>query len=178
MAKIQKEIPVKLIVGFIFLKEETLKKAIKNLSRKFGEVDFESQSFVFNFTTYYEKELGRNLKRKFVSFKRLVSPARLALVKHFTNKLEKQLSNKAKRQINIDPGYVNASKLILATTKDFAHRIYLSQGIFAEVTLEFRGKSFTSGERTYPDYRTQPYIQIFNQIRLNYLRQLKAKSHA
>ncbi|MDP2938893.1 MAG: DUF4416 family protein [Candidatus Omnitrophota bacterium] len=173
MGKIQEEIPVKLIVGFIFSKQEILKKSFRSLIKKFGKIDFESERLIFNYSTYYEKEFGEDLKRKFISFNKLILPSRLAKTKKFCNSLELKLSEKGKRQINIDPGYISASKLVLATTKDFAHRIYLSMGIFAELTLNFRGNSFAACEWTYPDYKTQEYIQIFNQIRLNYLRQLK-----
>lgn len=173
MGKIQKEIPAKLICGLIYSNEEISKDAKMSLERKLGKIDFESKVLDFNFTDYYENELGKDLKRQFISFQGLISPSKLSSIKRFTNKLEKRFSKNGHRMVNIDPGYLNGSKLVLATTKDFSHRVYLSKGIFAEVTLSYRGNSFTSWEWTYPDYKTEAYREIFNRIRLNYLKQIK-----
>ncbi len=177
MGNIQKEIPVKLICGFIFSDKESFIKASAFLSRKFGKIDFESESLVFNFTGYYEKELGNDLKRKFISFERLIWPSKLCSIKIYTNKIESKFLINSNRKINIDPGYVDASKLVLATTKDYSHRIYLSKGIFAEVTLAIQDKCFVPCLWTYPDYRTDVYLKVFNQIRLIYLGQLKNKDN-
>ncbi len=173
MGKIQKEIPVKLICGFIFSNNELFEKTKAVLSKKFGRIDFESESLIFNYTNYYEGELGKGLMRSFISFERLILPHRLASVKIYTNKLESRFLTDVRRCINIDPGYVNGAKLVLATTKDYSHRIYLSKGIFGEITLVFKGDSFTPWQWTYPDYKIESYIKIFNHIRLNYLKQLK-----
>ncbi len=173
MGKIQKEIPVKLICGFIFSKEDLFKNAAKKLAKKFGKIDFVSVALPFDYTNYYEKEIGKDLLRKFISFQNLISPARLSPVKLFTNKLEKTFSVAGSRQINIDPGYVSSSKLVLATTKDYSHRIYLSKGIFVEITLEFKGNGFMFLPWTYPDYKTDSYRQIFNKVRSKYLTQVR-----
>ena len=90
-------------------------------------------------------------------------------IKLYTHRLEKKFLAAKLRQINIDPGYLDLAKLVLATTKDYAHRVFLRKGIFAEITLSFRGDSFGANDWTYPDYRTQEYIDIFNQIRKLYL---------
>ena len=164
---------VKLFIGFIFGKEEVYLKTKHILERKFGQSDFQSQTLPFNHTQYYEKEFGQGLLRKFLSFKKLIPPEKLAQIKIITNKIEARLSKQGRRQINIDPGILNLSKIILASTKDYKHRIYLASGIYAEVTLYYQNKSFQSWEWTYPDYKTPEYIQIFNQIRDIYSRQLK-----
>lgn len=170
--------PVKLITGFIFGQVSLLRQAERALTRKFGRVDFESPILPFScYTDYYEKEFGKNLKRKFVSFEKLISAQDIAKIKALTNQIELQLARKTKklsprRRVNIDPGYLDLSKLILATTKDFTHRIYLEKGIFAEVTLFYRQGSYRGWEWTYPDYRTSEYIRIFNQIRQIYSRQI------
>ena len=80
-----------------------------------------------------------------------------------------------KRRINIDPGYINAGKLVLATTKDWQHRLYLGEGIYGEVTLRFKGVSFSVWEWTYPDYQTADYIEIFNLIRELFMRKISKK---
>ena len=164
---------VKLFIGFIFGKEEVYLKTKHILERKFGQSDFQSQTLPFNHTQYYEKEFGQGLLRKFLSFKKLIPPEKLAQIKIITNKIEARLSKQGRRQINIDPGILNLSKIILASTKDYKHRIYLASGIYAEVTLYYQNKSFQSWEWTYPDYKTPEYIQIFNQIRDIYSRQIK-----
>lgn len=155
----------KLICGFIFSDRKYFVLAKSLLVKKFGEIDFESDDIPFNYTNYYQEEFGTGLIRKFVSFKKLINPNQLANVKIFTNRLEKKLSAGNKRRVNLDPGYVDLAKLVLATTKDFSHRIYLDKGIFAEVTLVFQNGTFTPFSWTYPDYASKEYIQIFNQIR-------------
>ncbi len=165
MGKIIRAKPVKLIVGFIFKEEINLKKAKRILIGKFGKIDFESEIIPFNFTDYYRPEFGDGLKKAFVSFRKLIHPDNLAQVKVITNGIEEKLSLEKKRLINIDPGYLDLAKLVLASTKDYAHRVYLNKGIFAEVTLSFKGNSFRAQEWTYPDYRTEDYISIFNKIR-------------
>lgn len=173
MGQINKQPAVKLIIGFIFKKDGLFTKAKANLEKRLGEIDFQSRILPFEHTDYYEKELGKNLKRAFVSFKKLIDPAHLPEIKITTNKIERGLSTGKKRTVNIDPGYLDLSKLCLASTKDYRHRIYLDKGIFAEITLFYQDKTFKPWDWTYPDYRTEEYIAIFNQIREIYARQIK-----
>lgn len=175
MGKIREHRTVKLIIGFIFKEEIICDKAKIFLERRFGKIDFESETLPFVHTSYYENEFGRDLKRKFISFKKLISPQNLSKIKIITNKIEKKLSRGSRRLINIDPGYLNMAKLILASTKDYKHRIYLNKGIYAEVTLFYQNKTFKPWEWTYPDYQTAEYITIFNRIRELYVKQIKTE---
>lgn len=175
MGKIKKHSPVKLIIGFIFKEEGMLKKVESILTRKFGKIDLSSEILPFEHTDYYEKEFGKNLKRKFISFKKLICPEDLPKIKIFTNKIEGKLTKNSSRLINIDPGYLDLAKLLLASAKDYKHRIYLQKGIYAEVTLFYQNKSFQIWDWTYPDYRSKEYIDIFNRIREVYANQLKNK---
>jgi len=168
---------VKLITGFIFKDEVVFNQAQGILKRRFGEVDFQSQTLPFIHTDYYEKEFGKGLKRVFVSFKKLIPHENLPQIKILTNKIEHKLAKGPFRLINIDPGYLDSAKLILASTKDFRHRIYLNKGIFADLTLFYQNKTFQFWEWTFLDYRTDEYIAIFNQIREIYAKQLKNVSH-
>lgn len=143
------------------------------LQKKFGRIDYYSLILNFDYTGYYYKEMGRPLKRAFISFQELTGEDKLADIKLYTNRLEKHFSVKGKRSINIDPGMLNLAKLILATTKDYSHRIYLNKGIFAEVTLCYRSGSFRPWPWTYPDYRSEQCIAIFNSIRNIYISQAK-----
>jgi hypothetical protein len=172
MGKLVSPIPVKLIIGLIFKNEEFLNITERILRSHFKATDYESQIIPFSHTDYYQKEFGLGLKRKFLSFNKLIPSERLAAIKVFTNKLEIKLSKNDYRNINIDPGYLTMAKLILASTKDFSHRIYLDKGIFAEVSLVYQKKSFQPQEWTYPDYRFTEYIQIFNEIRKLYAQQI------
>ena len=174
MGKIKYPKPVKLIAGFIFAQEKIFFQAKEELVKKFGEIDFESPLFSFNYTDYYRKEMGNKLWRKFVSFKRLFDPEKIVSVKLFTNEIEQKFSSGKKRKVNIDPGYLTLSKLVLTTTKNFAHRIYLGKGIYAEVTLRYiKGKGFQPWEWTYPDYRSEDYLEVFNSLREKYKKQLE-----
>jgi len=164
--------PVKLIIGLIFKDEAMFEKAKKNLLVRFGPVDFQSQTFSFDKTDYYKEEFGADLKRIFLSFKKLIDPSRLAEIKLITNHIENKLSLRGRRTVNIDPGYLDLARLVLASTKDYCHRIYLKKGIFAEITLFFRRGSFVAWEWTYPDFRRQGYIDIFNKIRQIYASQI------
>lgn len=172
MGKIRKTHPVKLITGFIFKNDAVADKAKKILEKKFGKIDYESESLPFRYTDYYKAEFGSDLQRKFISFQKLVYPRILPAAKIFTNKIEEKLSENGPRTINIDPGYLDMAKLILASTKDYVHRMYLDKGIFAECTLFYKGTSFTPWEWTYPDYRSSDYIKIFNLIREIYSGQI------
>lgn len=170
MGKIIKHNPkVKLIIGFIYQDEAVFISTKDKLKRKFGKIDFESLAINFNYTNYYEAEMGKELKRKFISFSKLIPIQRLYCIKLYSNRLETKFLSAKNRQINIDPGYLDSAKLVLASTKDYAHRIFLQKGIFAEITLSFRNNSFSSNDWTYPDYRSKEYIDIFNQIRKLYV---------
>lgn len=172
MLKLQFPRLVKFICGFIYTGEETYQQVRRILERKFGPIDYESQEIDFTFTDYYQPEMGPGLKRRFISFKTLRLPEQFVAIKLFCIKLEKKFAFCAKRSINIDPGYINEAKLVLTTTKDFSHRIYLGKGIFAEVTLKFQEGSFQHSATTFPDYRTDLYKNIFNSIRKAYRQDL------
>ena len=157
---------VKLIAGMLSSVEELFLEAEEKLSRHFGKIDFAGDIIPFWYTSYYENEMGKNLLRKFVSFGKLIDAGSLSEIKILAGNIEKELSNASgKRMINIDPGYLTDAKLVLATTKNYGHRIYIGNGIYAEVTLHFKDGNFRAWDWTYPDYRTEEYIEIFNKIR-------------
>ncbi len=169
---------VKLIAGLIASELEYFASSGAALVRRFGPIDFESGFMDFGATSYYNEELGFPLKRKFLSFARLVKPEASSRIKLATNRIEKRLSRHGKRLVNIDPGYLDLSKLVLLTTKDYSHRIYLSKGIYGEVTLYYKNNTFNPWEWTYPDYKTIVYIDIFNKIRGIYREQCLSNERA
>ncbi|MFH1397969.1 MAG: DUF4416 family protein [Candidatus Omnitrophota bacterium] len=172
MGKIRRSPLVKLVSGFIFKEDVILKKAEGNLKKLYGRIDYSSPVLDFNYTDYYVKEFGLNLKRKFISFEKLILPERLSKIKIAANKIEEKFYKNNSRRVNIDPGYLDLAKLVLATTKDYNHRIYLSRGIYAEVTLCYQGNTFKPWNWTYRDYQSQEYTDIFNQIREIYHKQI------
>lgn len=177
MGKIKPHLPVKLIIGLIFSQKQTLEKTQNLLAGKFGKIDYQSRIMPFRHTDYYRREFGEGLKRKILGFKKLIPPENLARIKNTTNKIEQKLKIGLNRSINIDPGYLNLSKLILATNKDYSHRIYLGKKVYAEVTLVYQGKTFCGWSWTYPDYRSPEYIELFNNIRNIYSQQIKCLPH-
>lgn len=167
-------LPVKFICGFIYSSEATYLKVRKIFERKFAKIDLESPCFDFTFTHYYEREMGSPLYRRFVSFEKLRDAAEFVSIKLFCIKIEKKFANGMNRTINIDPGYINDAKLVLTTTKDYSHRIYVGEGIFEEVTLYYKDSGFKDFETTYPDYKTPEYKKIFLSVRDKYREQIKS----
>ncbi len=159
----------KLICGLI-ARPADLSAAEKLLSRSFGGADTRSEVIDFTFTDYYEEEMGKNLARRWMSFQRDFTQSEIVRTKLKTIGLERELAYPdGRRSVNFDPGYVTASKLVLASTKDFSHRIYLWGGIFAEVTLVFEHGSFVPLRWTYPDYRTNTALSYFKDVRKLFL---------
>ncbi len=176
MGEIRKHPPVKLIMGMIAADESLFSSVEAPLSQKLGNTDFWSDVIPFDYTDYYARELGSDLLRKFVSFEKLIQPEELVEIKIFTNSVEQEFlyPDTDHRRINLDPGYVSAAKLVLASTKDHIHRIYLRDGIYVETTLRMEKKTFRPWQWTYPDYRSEKYIGIFNEIRRMYMEQLRS----
>ncbi len=179
MAEIKPYKPVKLVCGIIFPEEEIRKQAEVRLSEKFGPPDLASPSFPFNYTDYYRPQMGPVLYRSFVSFVRLIQPEELASIKVWTNQLEedfRQLFRAPARPVNLDPGYLSASALVMATAKAFSHRIPIGQGIYAHLELLFARKGVRLLDWTYPDFQQPGYQEFFLLAREIYLRQLRDRS--
>ena len=137
--------------------------------REFGATAAVSPAFDFTETNYYAAEMGVGLKKQFWAFAGAIDPGRLAAIKLATNQWEAEYAARSlhpePRPLNLDPGYLTLAKLVLASTKDHAHRIYLADGIYAEVTLSFRGGAWQPFDWTYPDYRRGDYHEFFTQCR-------------
>ena len=160
---------VKLICSVLTGSTDLLDTFRAALTGEFGPTDLESDLFQFNYTNYYEKEMGPNLSRKIYSFENLVDPGAIADIKLRTIVMEKELSKRigadVDRVVNFDPGYVSTFNLVLATTKDRPHRIYLRDGIYAEVTLQYIKGRFQAMDSTYPDYCLPEYSAFFDAVR-------------
>ncbi len=164
---------VKLISSLFSAHANLIDRVILEMEGLFGPTDWISPAFFFDRTKYYEKEMGWPLHRRFISFKTLVRPQDIVEIKWKTNALEKKESQRGKRKINIDPGYVALERLVLATGKNYTHRIYLSKGIYADLTLIFQRGSFSPLAWTYKDYGDPESIDYFNGVRERYKRQIR-----
>jgi hypothetical protein len=176
MGRIRTPDAVKVICGFIFSGQTVLQHAVERLQVRLGVIDVFSEIFPFTHTDYYDGEMGSDLGRVFVAFERLIRCEQLPEIKILTNGLEENLAinsaGRLKRRINIDPGYLEASKLVLASTKNFSHRIYLGRGIYGEVTLQYRGSRFEPLPWTYPDYQDPHVLDFLKRARRTYMGQM------
>ena len=165
---------VRLFSSLFSSEKDLIDKAIEELVERFGSPDVITPWLMFERTRYYEKEMGWPLYRRFITFKELITPEELVDKKLSTNKIEAKYSNEGKRRINIDPGYICLERLVLATGKNYTHRIYLSQGIYADLTLVFNKGTFKPLEWSYPDYSDEESIEFFNNEREKYKNQLRS----
>jgi len=168
--------PAKLIVGVIAAETPVFEKTESALVSQYGPTDLRSAFFPFDATDYYEPEMGVNLRRLFLSFSNLVPPDELGAIKVRTNALEDEIGRghpALRRAVNIDPGILTGSALIMGTAKDFAHRVPLTRGIYAHLELLFKKNEARSLEWTYPDFRRQGYQDFFFEVRKLYLAQLR-----
>lgn len=156
---------VKLISSLFSSEQELIERVIKEMEGYFGSVDWVSEKLVFNRTRYYEKEMGWPLYRRFISFSKLISPDYIVDIKLMTNKVENEHLVDKRRKINIDPGYISLERLVLATNKNYIHRIYLKKGIYADLTLIFYAGTFKPLAWTYTDYADEKVISYFNMLR-------------
>ncbi len=170
--------PTKLIIGILAANNDALTAAIEAIDRHIGRIDLTSDVWPFTQTDYYKDQTGPDILRQFVSLENLIDPGSLADVKHTTKNLEQWLADSLKlplpRPVNLDPGYIGSSKLVLATTKNYSHRIYIGNKMFAEVTLIYEKGAWRHFEYTYPDYRQSCYHDFFNRVRTHLLEQLKS----
>ena len=177
MAEPQAPKPAKLMVGLLAGREEWLNAAAGRLVEHFGATDAVSQTWPHAFTDYDAAEMGTDLRRRFMAFERLIGPDELAAIKLATNAIETELAGElhaaVRRPVNLDPGYVTAAKLVLASCKDYSHRIYLGEGVFAEVTLTYEQGAWRGLPWTYPDYRTSEYQAFFTEVRQRLRAQLR-----
>lgn len=170
MSILQTPPPAKLVCSIFSQREGLINRVVDALCGTYGNTDFKSPVIPFDITSYYEPEFGSSLKRIFISFAELVSQDALVDIKYATNKLEQEFSLEGKRQANIDPGILTAERLVLATGKNFTHRIYLGRGVFANLTLIYRKDSFMTLPWTYADYASKQVIVFWNNVRKSYLK--------
>ena len=169
MGEIHEPLPVMLIVAVVSRHSGALEWAREIAIQHHGPVALVSDAFEFTETDYYAATMGVGLKKQFLAFERRIDPGELAEIKRQTNAWEAEYVAVGKhaepRPLNLDPGYITPAKLVLASTKDHAHRIYLCEGIYAEVTLAYRHRRWQPLEWTYPDYRRDDFQRFFTECR-------------
>ncbi|MBI4763759.1 MAG: DUF4416 family protein [Deltaproteobacteria bacterium] len=172
MSKPKEPLPAKLGIGIIYQEERAADSAWRTMEKIWGALDVISEVRPFDYTGYYEEEMGRPLVRRWAFFRELVHQDRLTDIKWQALEIEKQWTVKERRLLNLDPGLITAERLVLATGKNFSHRIYLGRGIFGDLTLVFSKGTYRPLAWTYPDYKDEQAITMFNKIREKYLRQI------
>ena len=175
MGKIKEHLPVKYFTAVCHTADITVEAVLRKLETIFGPVDERSPAYNFDrFTDYYKPEMGSGLQKLFVSFQNLQSPQALIDFKHKSNFLEQDyLRQDGNRRVNIDPGYLTDAKIVLATTKDYSHRLYLGKGIYGDLHLSYRDGRYRPQSWTYPDYSQPLALEFFSKIRKLYRTQLK-----
>jgi hypothetical protein len=175
MGNIRTPLPVKLFLGVLTSIPEILPKVEERLAEIFGAVELRSELYPFDLTQYYDQTMGTPIYRCFLGFAELMEPSAIAGIKIKTNAMEAVFAEEyrnVQRPVNLDPGYLEQSKIVLASTKNFYHRILMSQGIYAEVTLHFEKGEWRSFPWTFPDFKTDRYHSFFMSLRERYRNQL------
>lgn len=161
--------PAKLTIG-IFTQDRGLAESVaETLENRYGPIDIVSKWFVFDRTDYYEKEMGARLVRRIFSFQTPISQDSLSDIKHVTNSIEQRYTANGCRRVNLDPGYLLLERFVLATGKNFAHRIYIGRNIYADLTLIYHDKAFRPLPWTYPDYTDPDIITFLHRVRDKYV---------
>ena len=173
MSQSQTPKPAKLVIGFFLKEKDLVVSVVKTLVDKFGPVDIVSSWFPFNFTTYYEAEMGAPLFRRMLAFETMIKQSALSDIKLTTNDLELEYSKNSKRMINLDPGYMLRERFVLATGKNYSHRIYIGKRIYADLTLIYTKGRFRKLPWTYPDYAEQNMLTYLERVRNKYVIDLR-----
>ena len=171
--------PVKLLVALMCRDIDLLEEIERRLEKSYGEIEDRSQVFLFTFPGRFSREMGPDLKKRIVTFKELLPIEDFPAVKKITNDLEweyqEHLSDRSRRLINLDPGYLTLSQVVLATTRNYSHHVYLREGVYGELLLRYHLGALRNLPWTYPDFRTHLAHQFFTEVRNRYHRQLKAR---
>jgi hypothetical protein len=164
--------PAKLVVGLFMNDKSLLEPATCDLSNTFGPIDLAGPWFEFDFTDYYSSEMGAPLFRRVLAFKNHIQQHDLADIKLITNDFEQKYLKNGCRRVNIDPGYLVHERFVLATAKNFTHRISIGKGIYADLTLVYTRGGFQTLPWTYPDYAEKKMLAFLDRVRSKYLKDI------
>jgi hypothetical protein len=167
--------PAKLVISLLMNDKAALLEVTHEMMSTFGAIDMISGWMDFDYTDYYAAEMGSPLHRRMLVFKTLIAQDALPQIKLRTNALEDRLAEDGRRSVNIDPGYLLMERFVLATGKNYAHRIYIGSGIFADLTLIFKQGDFQTLPWTYPDYGDAPMRSFLKHARRKYAADLRLR---
>ena len=165
MSKPQPPPLAKLIVGTITAERTLFAPVARQLAARLGPIEIVSPWMAFDYTRYYAPEMGEPLFRRMLVFEGLIVQSELTAVKSTTYELEMQYGHGGRRRVNIDPGYLSLERLVLATYKNFSHRIYLGQSTYADLTLVYRKGGFQKLPWTFPDYAAAEMQAFLERVR-------------
>lgn len=173
MAETKPAFPVKYFIAVLYGNEESLQKAKKLVEDKWGRIDFEGNAHLFDVTDYYEPEMGSPIFRKLISLEKIYEPALLVEMKIQCNCFEQKLSICGKRTVNLDAGYLDHNKVLLASAKEAGQKIYLDKGIYADLAGRYKSGKYQPFEWSFPDFRDGRYDQELLLMRKRCMAQLK-----
>jgi hypothetical protein len=160
--------PVKLFIGALYSDAERLQLAIERIVQKLGSIDYKSPEFDFDSSDYYKDEMGWPIRRRFISLHQLINPKDIARIKIITNTIEDELAKGQKRTINLDPGYMDYNKIVLASAKYNGQKIYIDSGIYADPALWYEKGAYQDYPFSFPDFKLHIYDEVFLHIRALY----------
>lgn len=175
MAKPQAATPVKLLVAVLWADADARQAAVTELQTVWGEVDFTGTDRPFDRTDYYLEEMGADLQRRLVTFGNLVPPEGIRQAKLRCNEIEDRLSSERGRRVNLDIGYLDHNKIVLASVKYAGQKIHLGDGVYADLVARYKHGRYQPFEWTFPDFRDGRYDDELAQIRNMYLQQLRRR---
>jgi hypothetical protein len=164
---------VQFFIAVLFQSDQNIEDVLFPLTKTYGPIDSSYGPIPFGFSDYYKEEMGEGLLKSYHTFGPLMDRDMLPEVKNFTNELEGKTKSGDNRRVNLDPGYIARDKLVLVTTKDFYHRLYLGNGIYGEVTLHFRKGVFRYFSWTYPDYKDEQFLEYLTKARAKFMHELR-----
>ncbi|MDG5814215.1 DUF4416 family protein [Chitinispirillales bacterium ANBcel5] len=173
MASVHQPDPVKYFVAVLYKQSTLFTRALEEIEKRWGEIDYQGDDHHFDVTDYYESEMGEPLQRRLVSLKELRNPKDIVEVKLQCNQIEFSLCIEGKRGVNLDAGYLDHNKTLLASAKEAGQKVYLDKGIYADLAGRYRGGRYRSFEWSFPDFRDGRYDNELLAIRATYLVQLK-----
>ena len=177
MARIEAVEPVKLLVALLWADARSRDLALERLELRWGGIDFSGAARPFDVTDYYEKEMGPSLRRHLVSFSRMIPPESLPEVKLACNRIEERLARQGRRRVNLDAGYLDHSKVVLASLKFAGQKIHLGQGVYADLMSRYRKGRYRPLEWAFPDFRDGRYDRDLARIRELYMGQRRTRSY-
>lgn len=173
MADIKNVQPVKYFIASLYSSKEKLATAMQIAKKKWGDCDYESTDFPFDVTDYYEPEMGEGINRKLIVFETLYNPILLVDMKLACNAIENDLAVDGKRLVNLDAGYLDHNKVVLASAKEAGQKVYLDKGIYADLAGRYKNGKYQPFEWSFPDFRDGRYDKDLIAIRKIYMKQLK-----